>query len=224
MRTLLLAVFVFAAVPAFAGAPAAPVASDAGDPVLEQAVDQAVDQALGLHLESELASDGACQAPRRRNRNRNRNRNRSSGGQAGGSFGLGIQLGWPTGLAGMFRLGADQGVQFAVGFGGGAAIVGSVDYVWEFFQLTSIEPGHLGLYVGGGIFAGLIPVGYYYVGRPYYAGGSFPVLFGLEVPFGLRWRFHRLPVDIFGEIAPTISVFPGLGFGFKGSLGARFYF
>lgn len=230
MRTLLFPLLFLTAAPALADAAvpssAGAASTDALAPIVTPDAAAAVERALELQLDSELIEQGACQTPRRK-RNRNRGRQRSGGGgaQSGGAFGLGLQLGWPTGLAGMFRLGADQGVQFALGFGGGAAFIGSVDYVWEFFQLTSIDPGHLSLYVGGGLFVGAFPFGFGYVnvGTPY-AGRQFPLLVGIEVPFGLRWRFHRLPIDIFGEVAPTVSVLPGFGFSFRGALGARFYF
>lgn len=179
------------------------------------ALDAAVDGALALELDSELADDGACQ-------NRRRNRGGGGGVSSGGEFGLGLQLGLPTGLTGYFGLGAGQAVQFSVGFGGGSLLLGRVDYTLH-FNLVSADPGSLGLYVGGGVFIGAFPFGFGYfpIGSPFFVS---PLLLGLEVPLGARWRFHRLPLDIFLELVPAVSVLPGLGFGINGALGARFYF
>jgi hypothetical protein len=176
------------------------------------ALDGAVDQALALELDSDFADDGSCQG---------RRRNRSGGGQVGGGFGIGLQLGIPTGVTGYFGLGGGQAVQFAVGFGGGSLLLGRIDYTLH-FPIVSVDPGTIDLYVGGGVFVGAFPYfGYYYFGNPFFVS---PLLVGLEVPLGARWRFHRLPIDLFIELVPAISVLPGLGFGLGGALGGRFYF
>jgi hypothetical protein len=187
--------------------------------VTSPALDAVVEQALALELE--LEDDGACQGePTKRKRKRRRNRQQQSMG-SGGAFGVGLQLGWPSGITLKYRLGGGQAVQAAIGVGGGAALVLTVDYVWHFFQITSIEPGYLDLYIGGGLFVGLLPFGF--VRGPFYDFGV-PIGLGVEVPFGVSWTFHRLPLDLYLELAPVLGVFPWPFLDFKGSLGFRFYF
>lgn len=155
---------------------------------------------------------------------RRRDRPQSAGAglrPPGGAFGLGINLGWPTGLAGKYYLTHDQGITFGVGFGGPAFLGAYVDYVWAPTSLVNVAPGTLYPYIGGGVFAGAFPYR-----QPFFAPylGNFPLLLGAEVPLGLAWNFAALPLDIYLEIAPGLQVFPGLDFGFRGSLGFRYYF
>lgn len=137
----------------------------------------------------------------------------------GGPLGLGLNLGWPTGLAGKYYLTHDQGITFGVGFGGHSVLGGYVDYVWAPTALIQIAPGTLYPYIGGGLFLGLYSAGYGF-GR----FNDFPLVFGAEVPLGIAWNFAALPLDLYLELAPGLAVLPGIGFGARGSLGIRYYF
>lgn len=139
----------------------------------------------------------------------------------GGPLGLGLSLGSPTGLAGKYYLTNDQGLSFALGFGGYGYLGGHVDYVWAPTSLINVAPGTLYPYIGGGVFVG---VGLYRNPwlAPYWAG--LPLGLGAELPLGLGWNFAALPLDLFIEIAPMLSLFPGIDFFFRGALGFRYYF
>lgn len=139
---------------------------------------------------------------------------------AAGPLGLGLNLGWPTGLAGKYYLTDNQGITFGVGVGGPAWIGGYVDYVWAPVALVNIEPGTLYPYIGGGVFLGAFPYR-----NPFLSYlGNIPLLLGAEMPLGLTWNFTALPLDIYLEAAPGLAVFPALDFGIRGSLGFRYYF
>lgn len=139
----------------------------------------------------------------------------------GGPLGLGLNLGWPTGLAGKYYLTNDQGLTFGLGFGGASVLGGYLDYVWAPTALVNIAPGTLYPYIGGGVFVGIFPL---YYGNPFGRFVAFPFVLGAEIPLGLAWNFAALPVDIYLELAPGIAVLPGLDFGIRGSLGFRYYF
>jgi len=47
--------------------------------------------------------------------------------------------------------------------------------------------------------------------------------FGFRIPVGLQW-FVIPEVELFAELAPGISLFPGTAFDIDGGLGARYYF
>lgn len=140
---------------------------------------------------------------------------------AGGPFGLGLNLGWPTGLAGKYFLSSDSGVTFGVGLGGHSLLGAYVDYVFAPTSFVRARPGALYPYLGIGAFGGVFGFGKTFV--PIFPPGI-PISLGAEVPLGLAWSFYELPIDLYGELAPGLQVLPGLGFGFRGSLGFRFYF
>ena len=142
----------------------------------------------------------------------------------GKRLGLGLHLGWPTGLAGKYKLTGNQAVQFGVGVGGHSWIGANIDYIFTPVALPIGDVGSLGFYLGGGVFTGFgaslakvdILPGQNYIG--------FPIVLGAEVPLGIVWNFAQLPVDIFFEIAPGIAILPGPSFGSRGAVGFRFYF
>ncbi len=140
----------------------------------------------------------------------------------GGPLGLGINLGFPTGLSGKYYLTNDQGLAFGLGFGGGGFIAANVDYVWAPTALINIAPGTLYPYIGGGVWVALFPFNYGNFGAPYFVNS--PVAIGAELPLGLGWNFAALPLDLYLQVAPALKLFPGLGFGFAGSLGFHYYF
>jgi hypothetical protein len=138
-----------------------------------------------------------------------------------GAFGVGIVLGEPTGIAAKLYLG-DNAVQGAVGFGfiegGGSA---HVDYVFHPWILEEREGFELIAYLGPGARLAYIDGG---------AGGDDHWAVGARGVIGLLFEFHEIPIDVFAEVAPVLQFRfvegedNGVGFGFEGGLGARYYF
>ena len=83
------------------------------------------------------------------------------------------------------------------------------------------EAGALYPYVGGGVGLGFLGGLGYGFGNAY---TNLPVWVDLHLTGGLGWNVIDLPLDVFAEVAPGLAVLPGLGFGWHGILGVRYYF
>ena len=131
------------------------------------------------------------------------------------NIGLGVMVGAPTGLSGKAWLDEVHAIDFAVGSFG--YYVGQqynelnvhADYLWHMFGVFgdrgSNAYSHLPLYLGvGGVF-------------------NSPSVAGVRGVMGITYLFDQ-PFDAFFEIAPTLVLAPGVGFGTDAGLGARYYF
>jgi len=83
------------------------------------------------------------------------------------------------------------------------------DYLFHNFNELDVEEGWFALRIG--------------------AGGQLTVLedrdnqFALRGPVGVTYAFEDLPVDVFVEVAPTVSITDPSAFRFDGAFGFRFY-
>ena len=129
----------------------------------------------------------------------------SVGAQERSGIGLGVMVGEPTGLAAVSWLGGGNAVDLvaAWSFGGGGSIYLHADY-----QFHSWIDRPLSAFVGIGGFVQL---------------QDDPVL-GIRVPVGVTYLFEELPLDLFLEVAPGMSIVPGTDFTVGGGLGFRYYF
>jgi hypothetical protein len=130
-------------------------------------------------------------------------------------FGLGVMVGEPTGVTGKVWLDDTNAFDFAIGSFGYYAdspysgVNVHADYLWHHYGIFG-DPGseaytRLPIYVGvGGMMAS-------------------PGVAGVRGVLGITWLF-RQPFDLFFELAPTLVIAPGLGFGLDAGLGGRFYF
>ena len=147
----------------------------------------------------------------------------------GGPFGLGIVVGDPTGITGLYELGGNTAVDGAIGLDDfdfdGVNI--HVDFLFILPNLLSGGSAGLRPYLGPGVF---LNVG----GRSGNSGsgssgsggggGGNDSGVGVRVPFGLSLEFRRAPLQLFLEIAPRLEVVPDPDFGLGGALGFRYYF
>lgn len=149
---------------------------------------------------------------------------------AGKSIGVGLELGAPTTINAKFMIAPNQGV--VVGVGGGAWYDASLslhaDYLFHPLVLQ-FDDGSFSGYVGGGLWTSLGLGGAGYRGPHYgyyqpYGPGPETVSAGARLPLGLTVAFNQVPVELFLEIVPALSLFPGFGAFGQGGVGARFYF
>ncbi len=128
----------------------------------------------------------------------------------GGNLGLGVIVGNPTSLSGKYWLGNSAAVDGALGWnlGHGGMIHGHLDYLFHVDGLIPVKKGSLPLFYGPGVFLGL---------------GNNPYI-GVRVPVGFAYYFDQFPVDIFVEVAPSITLIKSTSFGVGGGIGARYYF
>ncbi len=138
-------------------------------------------------------------------------------------LGLGIQLGSFSGITGKFYLGGRRNaLDFAVGTAYGrtfaSGIQAQVSYHFHFDPLTEGNgvtiPWRVG--VGGWINAGSSWV--------YPQFDDDRVIVGARTPLGLDFDLEEIPLQFYAEIAFNLAVVPGVGAGFDGSIGGRYYF
>ena len=128
-----------------------------------------------------------------------------------GPWGLGIVLGQPSGITVKWRMDKVQAVDACAAWSfdaNGGSIHLHADYLWHFYDVFSVPEGKLPLYAG--------------VGAIFNASSS-PSLGG-RVPLGMAYEFEKIPLEIFLEVAPVLTLIPGTGFNGNGGLGARYYF
>jgi hypothetical protein len=125
-------------------------------------------------------------------------------------IGLGIVFGEPTGLnAKMWtsdRTALDATVAWS--FVGSGWLHVHADFLIHNYDLISVNKGALPVYFGIGAYVGL----------------SSDLGLGARIPFGLDYQFEGAPLDIFAEIAPGLSLLPGIGFQMGGGIGVRYFF
>ncbi len=134
-----------------------------------------------------------------------------------GQLAAGIVVGEPTGVSLKYWMDRTHAVDFAVGGLGFDGVLLHADYLWHRFGLfhsdrTDLED-NLPVYYGVG---GVLGAN---AGGPFGGGASA----GVRGVIGITYLFPE-PFDLFLELAPTILVAPGFGFGFEGGLGGRYYF
>jgi hypothetical protein len=147
----------------------------------------------------------------------------SSVSPRGKSVGIGVELGAPTSLNLKLMTGSNQGIVVGVGAGiwYDASLSLHVDYLWHPL-VGSFDDGAFSAYVGIGAWTALGSHDSHYGYYQPFAGG--PVAVGARLPLGVTIAFNEIPVEVFAEIVPALSVFPGIGAFGQGGLGARFYF
>jgi hypothetical protein len=98
---------------------------------------------------------------------------------------------------------------------GGVSLGGSLDYWFLPIGLTTLGPGNLIFFVGGGAYAHISLL-----------DGDFGIGAGLRVPIGLDWKMDFL--DAFVQIVPRVGldILPSLGFSgipVDANIGVRFW-
>ncbi|MFP4509151.1 MAG: hypothetical protein ACOC4I_06145 [Spirochaetota bacterium] len=136
------------------------------------------------------------------------------------SVSAGIILGEPTGISVKLWLGDISAVDIALAwsFTDEGAFYVNADYLTHFFEMFDVAPDRLPLYAG--------------------VGGHFRVRSGgqgsedsepgagaaVRVPLGVSFLPTDVPLDLFFEVAPALTVFPETGFSLEGGIGVRYRF
>lgn len=124
--------------------------------------------------------------------------------------GLGVIFGEPTGLSAKLWTSERTAVDGAVAwsFAGNGWLHVHTDFLIHNYDLIDVSQGALPVYFGlGGFVTFASDLG-----------------LGARVPFGLAYQFEDAPLDIFVEVVPGLSLFPGIGFYMSGGIGVRYFF
>jgi hypothetical protein len=79
------------------------------------------------------------------------------------------------------------------------------------FNKFQLEDMRIAFYYGGGV-------------RVKFADNSDDSIIGVRIPFGVDYFLEEMPVDIFGELAPRVNVYPDTHFGMDVMIGLRYRF
>jgi hypothetical protein len=148
-----------------------------------------------------------------------------------GGIGVGLQVGAPSAITIKFAGAHESGIALGIGAGFGygrqfgASLWLQADYLIHLATLIDADGLDLAFYGGPGAFVTVFGsnYGFGFAGNPYFNDFNF-VGFGLRLPIGLSLAFDSFPLELYGQLDPAVSLFPGIGFGVGASLGFRFYF
>jgi hypothetical protein len=153
---------------------------------------------------------------------------RTSASVGGGPFGLGLALGDPTALTAKYWLdGNKEAVDLGLAYWLGRYFLVYSDYDYHFpgtFGARNEFVNNLSPYIGiGGILVFASSSDRNHRGDKYFADNSSAAFaLGLRIPIGIEWR--PMPIGVFLEFAPGLTVIPGT-FGFlQAAIGVRYYF
>lgn len=126
-------------------------------------------------------------------------------------FGLGVVIGDPTGISAKLWTTRATALQFGFSlsddFKGNRALI-SADYLWHSFDvIRSTE--RLPLYYG--------------IGGALSSGGGTQAAIGVRGVLGVAWLSRSVPIDVFFQVVPTVTVVPASSFGIGAGVGVRFF-
>lgn len=156
--------------------------------------------------------------------------------QANKTFGLGLELGEPTGLNGKVFFTDQIALDFGVGYiwhswGYGEGFHTYADVLFHPFVFVSTDAFELPFYVGGGL--RYWNFRYCDYRDPRFCADYGGSAIGIRVPGGVSLDFNDIPLDIFGQVVPTLDFIYGdyyyyrnrrVDFSFDFSVGIRYWF
>jgi len=134
-------------------------------------------------------------------------------------FGLGVVFGEPTGITGKLWLDPKQAVDAGISFSFSDYVSLYGDYLYHFEFRNEFKP-YVG--VGGQLF--FASDGRGSLKEKGYFSDSSSVALGVRIPLGIEWLPAKVPVGVFLELVPEITMFPNTNGFLQGGIGARYYF
>jgi len=131
-------------------------------------------------------------------------------GPTKGSFGIGAIFGEPTGITLKWWLTRDVAMDAtaAWSFADDSAFQLHVDYLVHQFDLIKVQKGKLPIYIGFG-------------GRVKFSDDT---KVGIRIPLGMSYFLDTQPLELFGEIVPSLDIAPSTKAVLMGGVGVRYYF
>lgn len=155
--------------------------------------------------------------------------NALAAGTGGGPFGLGIVLGDPSALTVKYWMDRNRALDGGLAFNFDKWVLLYGDWTTHFhgaFGHANSFTSALSPYVG---LCGVMVISNKSEAETrrekYFSEtSSSKFAFGLRIPLGLEWKPNNLPIGIFAEIAPGLTIVPGTSGFVQGGVGARFFF
>ncbi len=132
---------------------------------------------------------------------------------AAGPFGLGIVLAGPTGLSGNYFY--DKHKSFAAALGWDDSDVQlHLDHLWYRSDLVVVDRTPIDVYMGLGLRLHQIER----------RNKNDETELGVRVPVGVSYVFRKIPVQLFGELAPALILIDRSALVIDIAIGIRYYF
>jgi hypothetical protein len=126
-------------------------------------------------------------------------------------FSLGIAAISPTGLSAKFWLSDKHAIDL---FGSWSFSSDKFnfhsDYLIHNFNLLKVDENPMAFYYG--------------VGARIKDEEEEDLIIGVRMPFGITYLMSKVPVDVFGEVAPRVNIVPSTNFGLDVMIGIRYRF
>jgi len=126
--------------------------------------------------------------------------------EANKTFGLGLEVGAPLGINGKWFFAPDRALDFGIGddytYGNRSGLHVYGDLLFHPTALVKTDAFELPFYVGvGGRLWSFNDTGR--------AAPNDATAFGFRVPLGVSLDFNNIPLDVFGQVVPTLDFFTG---------------
>lgn len=143
------------------------------------------------------------------------------------NFGLGIIIGEPSAITGKAWLSQESAVDFGLSFSFDDYILFYGDYLFHFpgaFGRSSEFVSQLTPYVGVGGIIAFANDRYRYRDRRYFGTSGNSTALGVRIPLGIEWTPSQVPLGVFVELVPGLSLAPRTDGFIQGGIGVRYYF
>ena len=126
-------------------------------------------------------------------------------------FGFGFLFGVPTGISAKLWIGRITALDVTAAWDFAEdEFVLQFDYLFHYFGLFRLQGrGQLPVYIGIG---------------PRLSLTQDEQEFGARLPLGLSYLFPTVPIELFAEVAPGLSILPATNADISGGFGVRYYF
>jgi hypothetical protein len=134
---------------------------------------------------------------------------------------LGIAIGTPSHISYQYNLNEQEAFNLGLSYDSDHFLYLSGDYHWV---IQSFGKPYLKPYVGIGAFVALHTQSYDDSRHDYYGVNNPNTVVAARIPFGLEYRPKDVPLTIFGELGPSLTLTPSTAGFFQLALGVRFRF
>ena len=134
---------------------------------------------------------------------------------------LGIALGTPSHISYQYNMDQQEAFNLGLSYDSDHFIYMSGDYHWV---IQSFGKPYITPYVGIGAFVAIHTNNYDDSRHDYYGVNNPNTVLAVRVPFGLEFRPKDVPLTVFGELGPSLTVSPNTAGFFQIALGVRFRF
>ncbi len=141
-------------------------------------------------------------------------------------FGLGVLIGSPSAITGKFWLDTHQAIDMGFGYSNNDYFLFYADYLVHFTEMIPKKNKFLAElvpYIGVGAIIVSNNQDRYDNDR-YYGKKSGAIGSGLRVPVGVEWTPVEIPIGVFLEVVPGISLTPATSGFINSGVGIRYYF